>query len=114
MNIPNVAPISTVPPNISSNLANLSYPILSYAIASTSNHETLLCTVRTCFNCRDRGEHSTHLQSECKERLKREEYINSVSASAAKAAAAKAVQEVYLFYNDEDEEEYSDYSTDAP
>jgi len=107
MNIPNVAPISTVPPNISSNLANLSYPILSYAIASTSNHETLLCTVRTCFNCRDRGEHSTHLQSECNERLKREVYINSVNA-------AKAVQEVYLFYNDEDEEEYSDYSTDAP
>ena len=80
----------------------------------SDQHETLLCTVRTCFNCRDRGEHSTHLQSECKGSLQREAYINSVSASAAKAAAAKAVQEVYLFYNDEDEEEYSDYSTDAP
>jgi hypothetical protein len=80
----------------------------------SDQHETLQCTIRTCFNCRDRGEHCAHLQSECKERLKREQYINSVSASAAKAAAARAVQEVYLFYNDEDEEEYSDYSTDAP
>ena len=80
----------------------------------SDQHETLQCTIRTFFNCRDRGEHCAHLQSECTERLKREQYINSVSATAAKAAAARAIQEVYLFYNDEDEEEYSDYSTDAP
>ncbi len=81
----------------------------------SDQHETLQCTIRTCFNCRDRGEHCVHLQSECKERQRREEYIDSVTAAAGKAAAAKAMQEVYLFYNDEDEDEYSDYSVvDAP
>ena len=56
------------------------------------------------------------LQSECKQRIQRENYIESVTQAAGKAAAAKAImQEVYLFYNDEDEDEYSDFSTaEAP
>ena len=77
-------------------------------------HETMQCQLCTCYNCRDRGEHCVHLQSECKERQRREEYIDSVTQAAGKAAAAKAMQEVYLFYNDEDEDEYPDYSVDAP
>jgi len=77
-------------------------------------HETLQCQLRTCYNCRDKGEHCIHLQSECKQRVQRENYIESVTQAAGKAAAAKAMQEVYLFYNDEDEDEYSDFSTEAP
>jgi hypothetical protein len=80
----------------------------------SDQHETLQCPIRTCFNCRDRGEQCVHLQFECKAAQRREEYIDSECAKAGKAAAAKAVQEVYLFYNDEDEDEYSDYSRDAP
>ena len=72
------------------------------------------CHIRTCYNCRDKGEHCGHLQSECKERQRKEDYIESVSQAAGKAAAAKAIQEVFLFYNDEDEDEFSDYSVDAP
>jgi hypothetical protein len=77
-------------------------------------HETLQCQLRTCYHCRDKGEHCIHLQSECKQRVQRENYIESVTQAAGKAAAAKAMQEVYLFYNDEDEDEYSDFSTEAP
>ncbi len=72
------------------------------------------CQLRTCYNCRDKGDHCIHLQSECKQRIQRENYIESVTQAAGKAAAAKAMQEVYLFYNDEDEDEYSDFSTEAP
>jgi len=78
------------------------------------NHETMQCPIRTCYNCRDKGDHCVHLQSECKSRIQRETYIETVTQEAGKAAAAKAMQEVFLFYNDEDEDEYSDYSTDAP
>jgi len=77
----------------------------------SDQHETMQ---RTCYNCRDKGEHCVHLQSECRYRIQRENYIESVTQAAGKAAAAKAMQEVYLFYNDEDEDEYSDYSTEAP
>ena len=80
----------------------------------SDQHETMQCPIRTCYNCRDKGDHCVHLQSECKYRIQRENYIETVTQAAGKAAAAKAMQEVYLFYNDEDEDEYSDYSTDAP
>ena len=80
----------------------------------SDRRETMQCHLRTCYNCRDKGEHCGHLQSKCKERQRREEYIESVTQAAWKAAAAKAMQEVYLFYNDEDEDEYSYYSVDAP
>ena len=72
------------------------------------------CHLRTWYNCRDKGGYCGHLQIECKERQRREEYIESVTQAAGKAAAAQAMQEVYLFYNDEDEDEYSDYSVDSP
>ena len=80
----------------------------------SDQHETMQCPMRTCYNCRDKGEHCVHLQSECRYRIQRENYIESVTQAAGKAAAARAMQEVYLFYNDEDEDEYSDYSTEAP
>jgi len=72
------------------------------------------CPICTCYNCRDKGDHCVHLQSECRYRIQRENYIETVTQEAGKAAAAKVMQEVYLFYNDEDEDEYSDYSTEAP
>ena len=67
--------------------------------------------MRTCYNCRDKGEDHIHLQSECKVHIRNDEYIELVSQ-----AAAKAVQDVYLFYNDEDEDEddYSDNPAEAP
>jgi len=131
-NILPVAPVSTGPPIPSFNMAaSTTSPMILPASTApaksnpsersiickncrSDQHDTLQCQLRTCYNCRDKGDHCIHPQSECKQRIQRENYIASVTQAAGKAAAAKAMQEVYLFYNDEDEEEYSDFSTEAP